>query len=582
MSRRSGPEPHSNRLEPSPGACPIGAPRTWYGPSSARTPSWTPDSHSGREGWVDFGRGRALYRQLRDREAVVPLGRARQALRALPAGEAWSGAWLASAHRALGEHALADSLAQEILVTLDERRFPALSGRVRWVAGVVSGISGRYGEAGEHYRHVIEGFELAGETGNLALAWGLEAELRKLLGDTDGAWRGRVEALRTLGSLSGERVQFLLLDAADAARSEGLLYASLDFLEVAVANAAVTESAIRMSEARVHRGTARLAVGDTTGAREDEREATGYAERIADPDKAAHALADVWWLRGLAGGGSSRSFDAPFDSALAIHTAQGNDYQRIRVLEARGIRRAAFDPAGARADLLGALEIMERPDSSKLEAAEQIRYADVIRHSLTDLASRASGQDAPLVLEVAERAAALAWSDSARLASLTSLSGVELPDSVSLIRYVVLEDALLAWIFHDDGHATLRTPLSRVALEGEVRDLLDEVRAAASLAEIERSRARLGSLLLPDTIWAAVGDDDLVIVPDGPLTRVPWSVLPGRTASLIVEERPSPYPLPRASRSAPPVDPSRPTGTGVTSCSSATRPHRTPYGIRRS
>lgn len=498
-------------------------------------------------GHVAYGRGRSAERSDR-RGAIREL---RQASRLLRAGGSIAGLW---AQARLGFLVMTDpeepdphqayALHEEIVTTAEANRYPALVARGEWGLSLNVGRGGRILEAMPHQARATALFAAARELGNWGRSGSLEAEMRRLMGDTRAALRlglASLPALLRRGDVSFAHLHFL--DAGNLAWGERRLPRAAvamhdEALRLAQESADpsdATQTLLSRSQLHVRIGDPRAAVADLSAA-------------AAGEPAGRHTL-----LEGFAMLARARValLDAPARAA-EISTEAVRYFTAVdlplNLGEALSIRATAYrrvgSPAKARDDLLVALQALASRGTPKALDPTRIAFTRTVRALADELVSiLAEDLDEPMAaLGATEVARRLLFDDdtSARELMLTLEAGTvealarlaAASGSRNVRAFWVLPHILLIWNLEN-----LSVSLNMVELDGIalIEDANEYTRRIA-----RRAPGRTGDALAPLAAELARGDADdtaLVLVPDPLMLGLPWAALPLDSTRYLVEER---------------------------------------------
>jgi CHAT domain-containing protein len=100
-----------------------------------------------------------------------------------------------------------------------------------------------------------------------------------------------------------------------------------------------------------------------------------------------------------------------------------------------------------------------------------------------------------------------------------------LPPAVAVVDYLTRADALLVFVLRADGVAYARVAIEAAELQARVNEALRAISAGES--DWRSPTARLAEVLLPPAVRRRIsGAEHVVVVPHGPLHRVPFAALP--------------------------------------------------------
>jgi CHAT domain-containing protein len=413
--------------------------------------------------------------------------------------------------------AMAEALSQltSLAVDVRPRTYPALTGRIEWMLGLVHGVLGHPRASDEHYAAAIEAFEAAGEPANAASVGNLLAVNLERAGDPWTAWSFRRDALARSPRPG------VLLSAALGAANRGWPRAALVFTDAALTAARASESAPNIADVLRIEASIRA---DLDGP-------AAMAPLIDEARRLVSSRHEPAWERVRAEIALAVAQSAPderlaeglqaADDAIAHFrtTAGAGRLPQLYAIRA-GLYRRAGRMAEAEQDVRAGLEALSVQRRNLQPGASQATF-ETIEHDLLDelvaLARSSEAADAAFALVDASRGRDVLEGEGAPLALRDF--GAALPDRTALVSFFVADHSTYAWTVTNKASGFERMAIDRPALEALVRAITpprDEQKAAAELAR----------LLLARLAPSMTAIDTLVIVPDGPLRAVPFARLP--------------------------------------------------------
>jgi CHAT domain-containing protein/tetratricopeptide (TPR) repeat protein len=486
---------------------------------------------SGRQRAADayaaYASGRAAYERPDFDQALALFVRARTGLQAIGSPLAL----LARLHEGLiayrqQRHAEMISIVAELRAAADASYF-SLLGRADWIEGVGRASQGQRQEALALYDSAVRRLRRAGELDNEAFVRGLVATQYHRLGDPVRAWEARLQALEGTGR------EGPLLAAAFMAGGHDWHRAAADF---AAASAAAARDARRLPQlADALRWQAMIAsrLGDAAAAGRYLDEArTVIGDRRGDAWDRIRAETDLA-VAAAAGAAEAEAGIAAAGRALAFF-AKGNARARLPdVYRARArLHRLRAETAAAEADLRRGIEALVEIRAHVSAGIDQATYADTIRDLADDVVAlqvERSAPDEAFALIESIRAADLLPAGAGAALTPAQLKSVLPPDAV-MLAFVVGDARSYAW--------AVRRGETRFEIVPAGRNEIARLVAAATPPRANpAAAARLRQLLLAPFDAMIAQDDQLVIVPDGPLYAAAFGALPGRRARFLVEEQ---------------------------------------------
>ncbi len=422
--------------------------------------------------------------------------------------------------------------------------FPSLQGVSLWSVGLIRSVQARPAEAVVAYQGAGELFAGLGERENLAAVKSLIAASFRDLGDDYLAWRYELEALRLLPYVRQPRKRLLVLDEAQALlRRSGDSVAALPIQdEILTENGAAKQTALVVS-----------GLGDKALLCHE----LGWTEEAFRAVKEAKLR-----LETLPESSAKRSLSAfilPIESqlfatsdplkaigfiTLALQHFDEVDYDyplavlRFRRAQAY-LRLRSF--ARAEKDLSASIRILEKQGRQLPEASLQEQFlgqAREIFELMADLQLRLGRPEAALGYIERLRAGSLTGAHHGEYVPLTNLIRhikEELPERVVLIDYIFIGDELHAWLIRRGStrHFTLGFKKGSVAQDVAA---LNQSISNDDRGELGRQSARLRRQLL-GTIYPLVEPGEkIVVIPDGPLHRLPFTALWNRSTNRYLIE----------------------------------------------
>lgn len=409
------------------------------------------------------------------------------------------------------------------------KTYSAVLAREAMLRGVVLFVSAGPAAAFREYRTGIALYEQLRELGDAASSYNTAADSARMVGDPFEGWGYVAAALSRIDYVrSSFRRYQVYFSAANLSLHDGLLDAALVFQNLALAEARgrgptgtgfVAEALIRRSIIFSERRNADRAMADLDDA---ERLLPLIGEEAA---RAYHGT----WIRARRGVAllTQSPMLARYLLASAIDGFQLIEPSGVPGLTAERARAAltAGDVARGYAELQQAAADLERRRAQLEELGSRISYFDDSWRLYQDLvgASLLASGDWYAAMRIAEDGRARSLTETRPLAALPELAALQarLSTKSDVLLYFVLPDQTLWWRIgkHVFEHGSL--PLTEHTLVADV-DRLTRSLEEGDTAEADRQlEVFFDSMLRP-----ALQDrrpDSLLIVPDGPLHRVPFS-----------------------------------------------------------
>ncbi len=489
--------------------------------------------------FVDFGAGFSAYQRGDVRSAAPLLARSEQQLRQLGVPTyKWALFYRAAALMAHAADAAVDSM-YHMAASEATAEEPALRGKAIWAEGVVQLRRANYESALRRYREAAPSFTRTGEVENEGAISYLISEALNLAGQTAA---GDVEAYRGLRTLSGYResswLNQQLTTVAAYARAYDYRYAALAVMNEVLEVARTLPDASYLAWALRSRAADELALHRPAAARATLQEAMRAADRIAPGDGRDRVRADIDLVRAQAmrdddARGSEQLLERvvaeyrQLNLALHVPTAL---YQLSLAANASG------DTKNARLALLQAIELIEGRQPTFQTAEVRATFYETVENVFDAMIRLELAADHPAeALQYLERGRVAAWPDAAMPGGGLTLAALrrQLPDSMMLIEYALLDQRLEIWTVTRRGQKHFSADVSRDSVAALVEGY---TQAMAGKRDADALAARLHDLLIAPFASELAGIDQLTIVPDRELNRLPFSALrDARSRSYVLE-----------------------------------------------
>ena len=494
---------------------------------------------------VEFADGLAENFTWSQNDAVAALARAEPPLRDAGSPLAqWAAMYRGAAEIYRGHYAIADQLLHDVRRTASPDQ-PAVAGKALWLLGVSQLLRGAYDAANHRYREARPFFAKAGEPENLGAISYLLAEGLNSSGQIPV---GQAEALLGLQLLSPFRrsshLNNHLTTVAAYARADGLSHAALAIMDEVLDVAPTLNRPKDIAFAHLARAKDLIALGRLNTARAEVDEALRYVDRIGAGSGHDRALADVLLVRGEI----ERAEDP--QAALPTLAYVASVYRRLKMdghiaaalyQEALAARQAG-DEIGARGRLQEAIGAIERQSASFASPETRATlYETVERVFDAMIRIELANKRADSAFAYLERGRVAAWAPDARLAVGTagtraSLTRIRerLPAHTVFVEYALLPDTLAMWIASSRGSRAYTVGVRR----DSVAQLVDGFARELGAPDVgtASARAHLFDLLVAPFASELAGAEEIVVVPDRELARVPFAALWNRTSGRYVLE----------------------------------------------
>jgi CHAT domain-containing protein len=444
--------------------------------------------------------------------------------------------------------AILDALLEEI----PQDRYPALTGRIEWIAGSIDKIQTRIQSSVLRFGRSEAALRRAGGDVASAFMSTLLAESSSLLGEHSLGWQARMTAFQTVPFAEGLRRNIAMWGEAKAALvRQGHLDLAGPFVQEAVAVAGQWGRPFGRADAYLNRAGYWLAVGARPEALADLQ-----AAQLAISQMEAGSLKEQMAYLAMVTEGLYYQDTAPATAAdllergLGGQAQTGNRFDAITYTTSKAAAEmAAGQVAAGKESYEEALSIFEQIRAtvedpvSRMQAFRQAQPAfdNLIRLSASD---PSGDRELPFLLAERSRARVLldlrtggtgpAEEGFARLSDLER----SLPRGVALASYAVLEDRVLVWVIEDGRSRLLTLQVDRKKLARAIERYRREVVRDAEEEDIRRASAPLYDALIRPLALPLREDGSLIIVPDRWLSRLPFAALFDRTTGrYLIEQR---------------------------------------------
>jgi CHAT domain-containing protein len=499
-------------------------------------------------GLQNFAVGVAQYKEHNLKSAETPLMQAVTDLRA--AGnplQYWARFYLAiGVSYRLTDRGL--GTLDRLLVDFPNERYPALVGRIEWIAGTAEKLQGRIQSSVRRYERSATALRQAGGETASAFTNVLLAESYTVLGEHAMAWQTRLAAFRQVPLVEEPRRRIAMwIEAKEALVHQGNLKLARPFVDEAVANAGVWGKGLGRSVAYLDRASYRAETGAQEGALADLRVA-----RAAIAEMENSSLRDQEISRELITAGLCYQMVDPARAARLLQEglqrqgATGRRFAAIRYTTALAAAQiASGDPAAGADSLERALSLFEDVRATvedPVSRMQAFRQAQPAFDRLIDLRTSSLPADDEAVFALAERSRARvllelrAQGPHTPFARLDDLERL-LPRGVALVSYVVLTDRILAWVVEQGRVRRVTLGARRAELEAAIDTFRLEL-VGGDGARIRKAGMPLYDYLIRPLALSPGSEEPLIIVPDRVLTRLPFPALVDRgTGQYLIEQR---------------------------------------------
>lgn len=507
------------------------------------------------EGLVELGEGVVQYNEQNMVSAEVPLKRAARGLEM--AGNPLR--YWARFYLAIGEY-FADANSglaalEGLLAEIPQRRYPALTGRIEWIAGTADKVQGRVQQSIRRYEHAAATLRQAGGETASAFVPVLLAESYTALGEHALAWQNRLAAFRLVPYAEGPRRNVAMWgEAKEALVRQGELRLAQPFVDQAVLDATRWGRPLGRLTAYLERAAYWLEVGNRPAARRDLDAASADLAQLEDGP-----LKRIMEYQALLKEGLYAQAEDPARAADLLEegleglSAGGNDYEAITYTSAMASAQlAAGRVEDATASLERALRLVETVRATVQDPVTRMqafRQAQGAFDALIKLRTTSPGADREDAFRLSERARARVLLDLRRRTrgpgdavggeQFTTLGELEsaLPAGTVLASYAILDDRILVWVVERGRSRLVALAALRGPLVAAIEHLSLAMTSGADEEAIQQATAPLYDALIRPLDLPA-NDGGLVVVPDRWLARVPFSALYDRDSGrYLLEQR---------------------------------------------
>ncbi len=501
------------------------------------------------EGLQQFGAGVIQYHEQNLASASAPLTQAVKDLTlARHPLRHWAKFYLAigkSYDKGSSGLAILDQLLDEI----PPDRYPALLGRIEWIAGTIDKVEGRLQSSVSRYERSASALHRAGGASASAFVSVLLAESYTDLGEHSRSWELRREAFQHVPRTEILRRRIAMwTEAKEALVHQGNIALAGPLVEEAVATAELWGKPLGRVVAYLRRAEYRL-------------QAVSRDEALADLQRAQSALAEMeasslrnqeTYRSQITEGLCYRATDAAraanvMQEALDRQRATGKKFDAITYTTALADAQiASGDLAAGAASLERAIALFEEIRAtvedpvSRMHAFHQAQPAF---DRLIELHTTSLPVDREENFRLAERSRArvlLELSAGDRATTFVRLADLEtkLPPDVTLVSFVVANERILAWVIEGGRARQVTLETSRAVLEQEIERFRLELGSRSGTAAIQEAAMPLYDHLIRPLSLGSGSSKPLIIVPDRLLARLPFGALYDRESGrYLIEQR---------------------------------------------
>lgn len=471
----------------------------------------------------------------------------------------WAAYQIALCHYQNANYSVARAQLQVLIQELAGTPYKALQGRSLILMGLIEGIEGRFAGSIDSFKAAEAAFQEIKEGSNAAKVSSILGVAFDTLGRRKEAWRRLYPALIEPASYNKPEVRLSICSNASwLAQREGETEIALWFQEEMVKNARATKRPEAIVAALHQRAKFLTALGRKEAAVNDLMQAQSSLRRISALPLRRIVEGNLLLTEAeIAGTASPRQAIAQLDKAIQIFRDTSYHYQLGYALYLRAIARKAlgqFDDAEL--DLAAAIGELERQRETAGGPEDRASYFDRVKEIFDTMIAfqLEQRQRADEALRFSEQAKArvlwdwIAASPSgepgpqhlqAAAVQPVDLESIRrnLPAETAVIEYAVLPRKTILWVFRRDGELRYETVATS---EEALGDLVQRFRHAVlhdRATETEQLSAQLHDLLIKPVAHHLAPGERLVLIPDGALHTLPFSLLRDRqTRRYLVQD----------------------------------------------
>lgn len=493
------------------------------------------DARRAKQALLQYGDARNAYRARNYSLAAPSLAAAAASLQALDlplSRRALS--YLAQSHYQTGRYEEAVATCDEALEGAPSEKYPTLVAECLWTRGMAEGAQRRFDEAHASFLNARNLFMRAGDPGTAAfLDAGLLQSNYRFLGDYTRAWAHMSAALH-----NGMTGYVAYSEAAKLAMAAELPYAALAFLGGATESARRGGRADELADIYLSRAHVLARLGRRRAAIADFASAGTAAAKITDDAVRARVATDLTLTHAMLFHSTSpRTVIDRLRPEVERLIRQGD---RLKIATGRYFLGSSHQAAG---DIRGA-------EREYREALQEIRSqldharAGEARRALLDTARRTDDALILMLFDSGRTLEALEAADQSRSRLLDARQVGPARDYAALaarshavfLVFHVARDRVLSWAVTAKGIAARSLDLDQQTLERAVDAMTSAARDGDRRGVTEHGAWLYARLIGPEL--ASIEQSRLLVVPDGPLARVPFAALYDRGRSrFLLDDR---------------------------------------------
>ena len=422
-------------------------------------------------------------------------------------------------------------------------RFPALAGRLEWVAGLIKLRRRHLLDAFGHFDRAAHYFEQSKEEKNLGSIHILKADVLRPLGRSRFSWRHLHKGLELLSQHTDYYWWHnALLSSSVTLEQEGQLMTALQFREEDVQSSlGLEEDPDLIVEALRWRAQLRTRIGMRREALRDLDQAELLTARVADADFRRFNQLDLRLARAALLGQS--------DPAAALHAWQGliaayERRQRVSsVMSARllgvQILNKLNRPVEARSLLIDSIQELESQNTRLVTHPFRVDHFQQLNRLYDEIIQQQLDSENHLsALRYSERKNSSLFGQPAP-PSVAGFGATRLaeriPQDALVVEYAVLPHQTAIWVLSREGVQPLTSPAGSERLDSLVRALL-AARISQPEGEAKALLRQLHEYLIAPFQDSLAGRKRLLVIPDEVLLGVPFGALLSPSGQHLIEQ----------------------------------------------
>lgn len=422
--------------------------------------------------------------------------------------------------------------------------YPSLGAETWWIRGLIHGTRSEYAESLDAQRKGLDLARRGGETEHVFSLTSLIATTLDELGDTEGADKARLEALREMNE-AGAPLQRRYVANAEAGRSalqRHHPHVALAFIDTQDDLAHEAKDPLLLSESATARAVALRDLNHPTPALESLQTAQSIAANVETPALRDRSLAETEYVKA-----SIQRDRAPNDALACLTSAtrrwqsSGWPYHAASAHLVLGdIRLSLGDRRAAEEEYRTGIAAMEQERRKVGEPSLRISYFEkaenLFERLIQLLVDQRRFDDA---FTVAERRRARALLDASGVVTERRLFDREtiqrsLQDNEVVIEYQLLPTTVVIWCITRAGTTALASPTSIEQLAASItREHMAIVRG--DYTAMQRENTWLYDRLIAPVSTYIRGKSSAIIVPDGVLYQLPYASLLDANGHFLAE-----------------------------------------------